>query len=60
MPARPAGDFGVITLEPGPNWVVYGHHNDVLTYVGPDEVTDDSDLAVGLLGEASEIGTATN
>jgi hypothetical protein len=46
----PAGDFGVITLEPGPGWVVCGHHNDVLTYVGPDEVTDDSELAVGLLG----------
>jgi hypothetical protein len=46
----PAGDFGVITLEPGPGWVVYGHHNDVLTYVGPDEVADSTDLAVGLYG----------
>jgi len=48
--ARNPRDFGVITLDPGPGWVVYGHHNDVLTYVGPDEVTDDSDLAVGLYG----------
>lgn len=46
----PAGDFGTITLDPGPGWVVYGHHNDVLTYVGPGEVADDSDLAVGLYG----------
>ncbi|MGK5674265.1 hypothetical protein ACSNOB_15660 [Micromonospora sp. URMC 106] len=46
----PAGDFGTITLDPGPGWVVYGHHNDVLTYVGPDEVSDTSDLAVGLHG----------
>lgn len=46
----PAGDFGTITLDPGPGWVVYGHHNDVLTYVGPDEISDTSDLAVGLYG----------
>ncbi|MEU7928095.1 hypothetical protein [Micromonospora sp. NPDC049107] len=45
-----AGDFSTITLDPGPGWVVYGHHNDVLTYVGPDEVQDSSDLAVGLYG----------
>lgn len=47
-----AGDFGTITLEPGPGWVVYGHHNDVLTYVGPDETADRTDLAVGLHGRA--------
>jgi hypothetical protein len=46
----PAGDFGTITLDPGPGWVVYGHHDDVLTYVGPDEVSDTGDLAVGLYG----------
>lgn len=46
----PAGDFGTITLDPGPGWVVYGHHSDVLTYVDPDEVPDGSDLAVGLFG----------
>ncbi|MFI5925030.1 hypothetical protein ACIA3K_03505 [Micromonospora sp. NPDC051543] len=45
-----AGDFSTITLDPGPGWVVYGHHNDVLTYMGPDEVQDSSDLAVGLYG----------
>ncbi|MFG2065062.1 hypothetical protein ACGFIK_27055 [Micromonospora sp. NPDC048871] len=41
---------GTITLDPGPGWVVYGHHDDVLTYVGPDEVSDGSDLAIGLYG----------
>jgi hypothetical protein len=45
-----AGDFGTITLVPGPGWVVYGHHNDVLTYVGPHEVSDADDLVVGLYG----------
>ncbi|SCG61336.1 hypothetical protein [Micromonospora halophytica] len=48
----PAGDFGTITLDPGPGWVVHGHHNDVLTYVGPDEISDGSDLAVGLYGRS--------
>ncbi|MET8832486.1 hypothetical protein ABZV78_01015 [Micromonospora sp. NPDC004540] len=48
----PAGDFGTITLDPGPGWVVYGHHNDVLTYVGPGEVEDPSDLRVGLYGRS--------
>ncbi|BCB74468.1 hypothetical protein GCM10022251_73900 [Phytohabitans flavus] len=54
-PARaggPAGDFGVVALDPGPGWVVYGHHNDVLTYVEPDEVPDSTDLAVGLCGRS--------
>ncbi|MDG4826282.1 hypothetical protein O7635_30905 [Asanoa sp. WMMD1127] len=50
-PGSPAGDFGTIELEDGPGWVVWGHHNDVLTYVGPDEVDDDDgDLAIGLHG----------
>lgn len=51
----PAGDFGTITLDPGPGWVVYGHHNDVLTYVGPDEIDGDGadgDLAIGLYGRS--------
>lgn len=47
-----AGDFGTITLDPGPGWVVYGHHNDVLTYVASDEMADDDpdDLTIGLYG----------
>ena len=50
-PGSPAGDFGTVTLDPGPGWVVWGHHNDVLTYVGPDEVDeDDDDLVIGLHG----------
>ncbi|MFB6516953.1 hypothetical protein [Streptomyces sp. NPDC056401] len=47
-----AGDFGVIDLEDTEGWVVTGHHNDVLTYVGPDEVGDPSELAAGLCGRA--------
>jgi hypothetical protein len=47
-----AGDFGTIDLANAPGWVVTSHHNDILTYVGPDEVgePDPSDLVVGLLG----------
>ncbi|GIJ18996.1 hypothetical protein [Micromonospora gifhornensis] len=40
----------VVLPDPGPGWVVYGHHDDVLTYVGPDEISDSSDLAIGLYG----------
>ncbi|MEV6506610.1 hypothetical protein [Streptomyces sp. NPDC051642] len=47
-----AGDFGVIDLKDTEGWVVTGHHNDVLTYVGPDEPGDRSEIAVGLLGRA--------
>ena len=32
------GDFSTIKLEDGRGWVVTCHHNDILTYVGPDEV----------------------
>ncbi|MEV4259364.1 hypothetical protein AB0J52_39915 [Spirillospora sp. NPDC049652] len=48
----PAADFGTITLDAAPGWVVYGHHNDVLTYVAPDEVDDDDTLKIGLLGRS--------
>ena len=52
-PASAAGDFGVIRLDPGPGFVVYGHHNDVLTYVDPDEVGgSDEDVTVGLYGRS--------
>lgn len=47
-----AGDFGVIDLEDAEGWVVTGHHHDVLTYVGPDEAVDPSEIAVGLLGRS--------
>jgi hypothetical protein len=45
-----AGDFGVIDLTDIEGWVVTGHHNDVLTYVGPEEPGDRSKVAVGLFG----------
>ncbi|MBV6702738.1 hypothetical protein KV557_37535 [Kitasatospora aureofaciens] len=48
----PAGDFGVIDLQDADGWVVTGHHNDVLTYVAPDEVHDPSEIAVGLSGRS--------
>lgn len=37
-----AGDLGVIDLKDVEGWVVTGHHNDVLTYVGPGEPQDQS------------------
>jgi hypothetical protein len=53
-PGSSFGDFGTITLEGGAGWVVTCHHDDILTYVGPDEVSPEqaNDLAVGLLGRA--------
>ncbi|WP_119731843.1 hypothetical protein [Thermomonospora amylolytica] len=49
----PAGDFGVIALDDAPGWVVYGHHDDVLTYVAPEEMGDDpEDVEIGLHGRA--------
>jgi hypothetical protein len=48
-----AGDFNAIPLEAAPGWVVTSHHNDILTYVGSDEVGEDAeDLRVGLLGRS--------
>ncbi len=48
-----AGDFSTITLDDEAGWVVTCHHDDILTYVSPDECGDDtSDVAVGLLGRS--------
>ncbi|WP_030884220.1 hypothetical protein [Streptomyces sp. NRRL F-5053] len=47
-----AGDFGMIDPEDVEGWVVTGQHNDVLTYVGPDEPGDQSQIAVGLCGRS--------
>jgi len=46
------GDFRVIDLKDDEGWVVAGHHNDVLTYVGPGEPVDESEIAVGLFGRS--------
>ncbi|WP_225992852.1 hypothetical protein [Actinomadura rudentiformis] len=51
-PGSEAGDFGTIDLEAAPGWVVYGHHNDVLTYVSPEEVESPEDVMIGLLGRS--------
>ncbi len=40
----------MIDLKDVEGWAVTGHHNDVLTYVGPDESQDQSQIAVGLFG----------
>jgi len=47
-----AGDFETIELMNAPGWVVTSHHNDILTYVAPDEIEqyDSTDLVVGLIG----------
>jgi hypothetical protein len=39
-------------LTNAPGWVVTSHHNDILTYVGPDEVgqADLGDVVVRLMG----------
>ncbi|WP_257139425.1 hypothetical protein [Streptomyces sp. or20] len=40
----------MIDLKDVEGRVVTGYHNDVLTYVGPDEPQDQSQIAVGLFG----------
>ncbi|MCU7730227.1 hypothetical protein ODJ79_41475 [Actinoplanes sp. KI2] len=55
QPGSPSADFGTITLESAPGWVVTGHHSDVLTYVAPSEISQEDDnlnLAVGLTGRS--------
>jgi hypothetical protein len=47
-----AGDFGTITLDQSAGWVVTSHHNDILTYVGPDETSGTEDVVIGLLGRS--------
>ncbi|MFJ3205949.1 hypothetical protein [Streptomyces sp. NPDC086989] len=42
----------MIDLKDVEGWVVTGHHNDVLTYVGPDEPQDQSQIAVRLFGRS--------
>jgi hypothetical protein len=49
----PAGDFGTVKLHAAPGWVVTGHHPDVLTYVAPEDVTEETDLVVGLTGRSN-------
>jgi hypothetical protein len=50
----PAGDFSVIELPDGLGWAVTCHHDDILTLVGPDEVSGEGadDLVIGLLGRS--------
>lgn len=36
------GDFSTIELPDGKGWVVTCHHNDILTFVGPDEMSPGS------------------
>ncbi|WP_211342917.1 hypothetical protein [Actinomadura pelletieri] len=49
----PAGDFGTLDLTAAPGWAVYGHHDDILTYVAPEEVEEGAEsVAVGLLGRS--------
>lgn len=49
-----AGDFSTIDLTGASGWVVTSHHNDILTYVGPEEIEqpEPSDLIVGLHGRS--------
>lgn len=51
----PAGDFSVINLRDASGWVVTCHHNDILTYVSPEEITAESaeSVAIGLLGRSN-------
>jgi len=49
----PSGDFGTITLTNGLGWAATCYHNDILTFVGMDEVEQDAGgLRAGLLGRS--------
>ncbi|MFJ8301717.1 hypothetical protein ACIQ9R_38260 [Streptomyces sp. NPDC094447] len=47
-----AGDFGVIDVKDADGWVVTGHHQDVLTYVAPDEPSGEDNFTVGMRGRS--------
>lgn len=51
-PGSPAGDFGVITLNDDLGWAVTSHHPDLLTLVLAGEITDGSEVGIGLLGRS--------
>ncbi len=48
----PSADFSIIELAEHPGWVVTCHHNDILTYVSPEEFSTEApnELMIGLLG----------
>ena len=51
-PGGPAGDFGTMSVTDYQGWAVTGQHQDILTYVSPDEVPKDhdTDFEVGFYG----------
>src|SRR5262245_23324461 len=52
--ASEIGDFAAtIPLDDGRGWLVAGHHSDIVTFVGRDEVAPGaSDTAVGRIGKS--------
>ena len=50
--ASPAAAFAVIDVRDADGWVVTGHHQDVLTYVSPEEAGAGGNVAVGMCGRA--------
>ncbi|MFF9869547.1 hypothetical protein ACF1G0_29795 [Streptomyces sp. NPDC013953] len=42
----------MIDVKHADGWVVTGHHQDVLTYVAPDEPSGQDNLAVGMCGRS--------
>jgi hypothetical protein len=57
----PAGDFSTLTLKDDLGWVVTCHHDDILTYVAPNELSADQsdDIAIGLFGRSKRDRDAT-
>ena len=58
----PAGDFSVISPYEYSGWIVTCHHDDVLTYVSPDEVENGPsfDMIVGLFGRKKRAQDASS
>lgn len=42
----------MIDVKDADGWVVTGHHQDVLTYVAPDEPSGQENFAVGMCGRS--------
>lgn len=53
IPGSSGGDFSVVALKELPGWIVTCHHDNILTYVAPNELTAGAgDLEIGLLGRS--------
>jgi len=60
IPGSSHGDFNVTRLEEVPGWVVHYHHEDILSYVSPEELDEQNspDMLIGLIGRKKRANDA--